>query len=318
MEEIESWQNGKWIPNSQIGASLFDSHYMLGNAVFDAFRTYKKIPHLLDDHLDRLYTNAKAVGTTVPFGKTRMKKIIYESMERNEKFFPNDEEYRFMIYVSPGVFRIYNDMGKSETVVTVNLTTCSRYAGHVAPYMVKGCTSLISSQMQIPPRFLDPEIKSCSRMHYWLADVEASRHHDGTWPILLDEYGFIAESSGANVGFVKDNSLYLPSSHSKLQGCTMKFVEKLANEKNINVVRGDWKVRDLLDADGIVFTGAFVGIVPSYQVIHRHEVFVLNGKRYYADKFAVTNKIIHGFGDLVGVDIEKQWRDWHQKALKEV
>ena len=306
-KEIESYQNGKWIPNSKIGASLFDAHYMLGIAVFEALRTYNHKLFLLEEHLDRLYKSINATGINFSMSKDEMKKIIQEVVNRNKDFFPSEEEYRMMVYVSPGTFKIYDDIMKTGSILTINVTQTSRYAKFMAPYLDKGVTALISSQRQIPSRFLDPKIKNCSRLHYWLADAEAGRAGDVVTPILLDEHGHISESSGSNVLFMRNDEVYLPNENDILGGCTLNFVKGLLKKLDIATVYGKWETYHLLDADAILFTSTFQGLIPCYSIIYRNKKYPLN-----KSNDTVIERVFEEFSMAVDVDIKKQWRDWYE------
>jgi len=306
MNEIDSWQNGKYIKNSKIGTKIWDAHYMFGHAVFDAFRTYNHKPHLLYQHISRLYRSAKLAEIEFDMLQRDMKKQIKETMEHNKEFFKNDE-YRFMIYISPGYFRIYDDMGVPEPIITINPTTTSRYASHIVPHLDMGVTALISSQVHIPSRFLDPKIKSCSRLHYGIAEAEASRYGKGIYPILLDEHGYITESSGASVGFIKDGNLCLPKDSNILQGCTMKFIESLTHRVSCKtqIIKDNFEIYDIINSDGIIFSGAFVGILPCYNIIYRNKKHTLEGGKPTIDNLK------EAYSKAVGVDVEEQWRKWY-------
>lgn len=307
MEEIYSWQNGNWIKNSEIGTKLWDAHYFFGWAVFDAFRTYNHVPHLLHEHLDRLYTSAKLSSIKIEYSKKDLIDIIHKVMKKN--IIKKEEEYRFMIFASPGYFKIYDDMGDIKPILTVNVTTCSRYSKHITPYLEKGVVSLISTQPQIPSRYLNPKIKSCSRLHYGLADSEASRFGPGVYPILLDEHGYISESSGSNVGFIKNNKIYLPNENNILRGCTIKFIERIAKENNIDIIHGNWEVYDLIESNSIFYTSTFTGLVPSYKLIYRNEEILIN------KNIELIDKLQNIYSHYVGIDIIKQWKNWYGKLL---
>jgi len=306
MKEIESWKDGQWIPNSKIGTNLWDAHYFFGWSVFDAFRTYNHNFHMLDCHIARFYKSARLSGIDIKQSERELIDLINITKNHNASFFPSDEEYRFMIFASPGYFKIYDDMGDPGVSLTINLTTTSRYAKHVAPYLDTGVTSLISSQRQIPSRFLNPKIKSCSRLHYGLADLEAAQYGKGVTPILLDEHGYISESSGSNISFVKGNNLCVPIS-SKLEGCTERSIMSITD---MNVITDDWDVYDLIDSDGIIFTSTFSGITSSWNLIYRN-------KKYKLNKTDKINKLIDSFSEHVEVDVNKQWKDWMANIKKE-
>jgi len=301
MKEIESWQNGKWIPNSEIGTKLWDAHYFFGWAVFDAFRSYNHILHLADEHLERFIRSANLAEISCTHTVKYLRSLVGEVMAHNEKFFENDE-YRFMVFLSPGYFRIYDDMGLPENILTINVTNCSRYAKHVFPFLKNGVKGLISSQKHIPSRFLDPKVKSCSRLHYGIADAEASRYGKGVYPILLDEHGYIAESSGSNIGFISGDKLCLPKDNNILRGCTMKFVEDIIE---MDIIKDNWEVYDLVNSDGAFFTSTFSGILPCYRIIYRDKMrWINNGRRE-------IEYIMKKFSDLVRVDTYEQWKKWY-------
>ena len=301
MKEICSWKDGEWVPNSKVGTRLWDAHYFFGWAVFDAFRTYNQKFHLLSCHIDRLYRSARLSGIDIKYDKQRLIKIVNEVKEYNKGFFPDGEEYRFMIFASPGFFKIYDDMGTVGSSLTINVTTTSRYAKYIAPYLKNGVTSLISSQPQIPSRFLNPKIKSCSRLHYGLADYEATCYGKGVYPILLDEHGYVSESSGSNVGFIKDDTICLPRLYNKLGGCTERFLVSISD---MDVVYDNWDVSDLVDSDGLFFTSTFSGFLPSWNLIYRN-------KRYRLNRTGKLTGLLSLFCKGVGVDVVKQWEDWY-------
>jgi len=308
MKEIVSWQNNRWIPNSKIGCSLFDAHYFFGWAVFESLRTYNHKVFLIDDHIDRLYRSAQLAEIDFDLSKKRLEAAIYNILNKNNKFF-KDDEYRIMVFASPGLFRIYEDMGKIESDVTINVTTASRYAMQIHPFLEKGFTGLISSQRQIPSRFLDPKIKSCSRLHLGIADAEAAHYGEGVLPILLDEHGHIAESSGANIGFLKDGKLCLPQWENVLHGCTIDFLSEFVWKGD--VIYGDWSVYDLLNSEGIIFTSTFLGVVPCYEIILRNKHHKLKNI-----DMSNMNALVDGFSEAVDVDIKKQWKSWYEKESR--
>ena len=306
MKEIESWQNWKWIPNSQIGIKAWDAHFFFGYAVFDAFRTYNHKPHMLDCHIDRFYRSAKLTSINIPIVKKDLIKKVYDVMEHNKEFFPADEEFRFMIFCSPGFFGIYKDMGKIEPTLTIDVTTVSRYAKFIAPYLQTGCIGMIATQPQIPSRFLDSKIKSCSRLHYGIADAEAATHEGNVWPILLDEHGFMAESSGANFGFIKDGRVCLPKDENVLNGCTMKFIEERVIE-NMDIVKDNWSPYDIINSDAAFFTSTFLGLVPCYKIIYQNKEYRLR------QQLDIIDIMMEKYSQALGFDVNKQWLDWNEK-----
>lgn len=308
MKEIESWQNGEWIPNSKTSIPIWDAHCFFGWCVFEALRTYNKNVFLIDEHINRLFKSAKL--TFIPLVNTytqeQVKELVLQVIRHNQEFFDDKEEIRVMIFVSPGNFKIYEDMGTPKIRLTINITTTSRYAPHIAPYIKSGFKGIIVTQPQIPSRFLDAKIKSCSRLHYGIADKEASQYGSGTKPILLDEHGYITESSGGNIAFFKNDKICLPQENDMLRGCTMEYVKEICKLINIDVEHNNWSPYDIINSDGAFFTSTFFGIIPCSNIVYR-------GKTYKIMNEKGTKKmdeLIHKFDYLVRVNTWKQWSDW--------
>jgi branched-chain amino acid aminotransferase len=300
-DEILSWQNGSWIPNSRVGCSLFDSHYMLGCAVFDAMRTYNHKVFKLDDHLHRFNESINKCGYKNNYTMDQIKDVIYEVMDVNQRFFPVGEEYRFMIYYSPGTFDIYKDCVDTGSVLTVNVTQCSRYAPFVYPYLVKGIKGYLSTRVQIPNICIDSSVKHCSRLHYYMAEQEGG--YD-SMPVILDSCFHVAESSGANIGFFKDKILHIPKWDNILHGVTMQTCLDVWDG---NTLVGDWVLNDLLGADSLFFTSTFRGIIPCYNIN------IPNKNIKFPNKHNSVNKLIDLFDSEVGLDTRRQWEGWYNK-----
>ena len=73
--------------------------------------------------------------------------------------------------------------------------------------------------------------------------------------LMLDSNGYVAESTGANIFFVKNNKLYTPIADCFLNGITRQTVIKLAKKNNIKIIEKRILPRELLKADEIFLTG---------------------------------------------------------------
>jgi len=304
MKHILSWKNGELIPQDRLGVSAWDAHFFFGYAVFDAFRTYNHKLFNVDYHLDRFFKSAKLTNIKIKYDKKDILEEINELMDINRVHF-KDDEYRFMVFASPGNFKIYEDIGEVEPTLTIQLTTTSRYAKFIYPNLVNGWTSLITNQKQIPSRFLDVRIKSCSRLHYGMADMECKKRVEPTNPILLDEHGNICESSGANIAFIKDGIIHIPKGTDMLNGGTIRVLRNIAVDAGFGVKEGIYKPYDLIDSNCILYTSTYSGITPSYKLVYNTNEYHLRHEDEY-------RKIMDSFSKEVGVDVLNQWKNWYE------
>ena len=77
---------------------------------------------------------------------------------------------------------------------------------------------------------------------------------------MLD-YRFIAEATGANIFFVKDNKLFTPIPDCFLNGITRQTVIEIAKNK-IEVEEGHYDQSFLEDCEEVFLTGKAVEITP--------------------------------------------------------
>ena len=106
--------------------------------------------------------------------------------------------------------------------------------------------------------------------------------------LMLDSNGYVAESTGANIFFVKNNKLYTPIADCFLNGITRQTVIKLARKNNIKIIEKRILPGELLKADEIFLTGTAVEITPISQI---------DNKKFNVGK--VTKKLISLFSNLV-------------------
>ena len=77
---------------------------------------------------------------------------------------------------------------------------------------------------------LDAKAKTRSRMHYKMAELQGQRIGEGTWPVMFDPDGFMAEGPGWNIFLVNDGTIYTPEPRNILQGVSRGTVFELAQQ----------------------------------------------------------------------------------------
>jgi branched-chain amino acid aminotransferase len=178
---------------------------------------------------------------------------------------------------------------------------------HLAPLFDTGVNVVIPNQQSIPAHLLDPKIKSRSRQHYKMADLQTPK---GSWPLLTDPDGFLTESTGANVVLIKDGKVFTPEIRNVLSGISLGYVDELFCSGECSFGVGyiheqDLVLYDLLNADEAFFTATPFCIMPITSVFGRP---IGNGK-----PGEMTLEFIKLWGKDVGVDIVGQIEKWHEE-----
>ena len=85
--------------------------------------------------------------------------------------------------------------------------------------------------------------------------------------LMLDNKGYIAEATGANVFFKnKKGELHTPIPDSFLDGITRREVIKIAKRKGINVVERKIKPEEMKKFEGCFLTGTAAEVTPVSQI----------------------------------------------------
>lgn len=82
-----SFSRDKFIPSSEVNLTVRGNYLSItrGYQVFTFFKTVDNgTPVFLEDHLDRITSNAKSMGMNVPFTKNDLRSLVYQTLEKND------------------------------------------------------------------------------------------------------------------------------------------------------------------------------------------------------------------------------------------
>lgn len=269
--------NGNWVPEASAKIHIYDSQFMFGDAVFEMHRTFNHQHFLLKEHIDRLWLSMQSMQIPITKTKDEVKSLCDEACKRNH--FSSDDEYRFMINVSRGPLSIYQEVFEleygaswNEPTWIINVWPLSYTSKSLAHFYDEPADARVTVQRQVPSQFIDAKVKNRSRVHYALANLEMKHYSNNAIPLLLDDDGFICESTGANFVLVKDERLIIPERRNMLRGCSMEFIiDRLAPALGIKVEERNIEPYDVLTADEAFFTGTFYNLIPCASI---------NGQRF--------------------------------------
>jgi len=298
METRKVWWNGNIVPESEARYSIYDSALMFGDTIFTMMRTFNGEIFKVDWHLDRLFDNATATGIIMPYSKDELKSALELVKKLNEPAFNSDDEFRFLINVSPGLLGIYKDVDVSQpkdTHVLIAVFPLRWTVNGMGKYFQEGVKLHIPNQRSIPSYLLDAKIKSRSRLHYKMANVETSQV-PGAWPLLVDLNGFVTEGTGYNFFMVRNGKIYTPKPINILRGVSRRYVMEISN-----VIETDIDMFDLLNADEAWITATPFCMLP---------IKSIQDVALKSCPGPIYSEILNLWSKNVGVDIEKQIVKW--------
>ena len=298
--------NGKLVPETEAKVSVYDSALMFGDMVFEMTRSFKKKQFKLREHIDRLYAGLKILRIPLDMTPEEMVSACVETIDANDHLFEQDDEHRLMIDVSRGLLGIYQGiegLHKGPNVIIADFPLRWTVAG-MGVLFDKGINAVITSQRAIPAALLDPKIKNRSRIHYLMANIEASLiDGDNNWALLLDPDGFIAEGTGDNFFMVKDGMVITPEGRNILRGISRAYlIEEVCPQLGIEVIEKNIEPYDVYMADEAFMTGTPFCMLP---------VTSLNGNAIGSGRVGeIFSKILDRWSLNTGVDIAQQIQGW--------
>jgi branched-chain amino acid aminotransferase len=253
MEEI-IYLNGGLIPSSQAKLSPFDHGLLYGYGLFETMRSYGGSIFRLDRHLARLYHAAETLGIASRLATLDLEKACYDVLEAN-----NLAEARLRLTVSAG-----------EGDITPDPTTC----GSITVFIVarrlmplppenyeRGYTAVLSSWRRNSQSPLS-RLKSTCYLENVLARQEAVAA-GADEALLINERGFVAEGSSANIFAAGAGMLVTPSTESgALSGITREAVLELAQSMGIMPLAKQVELGELFKAGEAFLTNSVLEIMP--------------------------------------------------------
>jgi branched-chain amino acid aminotransferase len=283
--------NGRWIPDAELAIGVDDLGFLLGATVTERLRTFRGQVFRLDEHLQRLAHSLQIVGLSADSIASEVGTAIGEFIKRNGDQLAADDDWSISVFATPGT----SPAGPPTVCVHGYPLPFKRWASQFD----EGVRIAISEVRQIPPASLPPQLKCRSRMHYYLADQHAAAAHPGARAVLLDEHGFIAETTTANVLIYRaSEGLVSPPPDYILLGVSLGVVQELAASLDIPFTQRPVSVEDLRTADEVMLASTSVCLLPVVECDGRPLGSRKPGPCY--------RQLLSAWSKLVGVDIAEQ------------
>jgi len=301
MKERVVYFSGKLVPESEARLSIYDSALMFGDVAFDMTRSFNKRQFKLREHLERLLASVRWLRIPFSMAVDDLEKACNGVIEANDPLFEPDDEHRLMINVTRGLLGIYANRVNIEpgTNLIIADFPLRWTVQDSANLYTEGIEIFIPSQRMIPASLLEPKAKNRNRIHYLMANIEASAYKGrNAWALLLDPDGFVTEGTGANFMMVKNGTLYSPEPRNMLRGISRDYVIELARELRIPAMERNLEPYDVMTADEAFFTCTPFCMLPAVKFQGQD---IGNGQ-----PGAVYQMLIKQWSDEVGVDIVAQ------------
>ena len=250
------WMNGNFIPWKNATSHIVSQGLHYASAVFEGERAYNGKIFKSDEHTKRFFKSAEIIGIKIPYSEDELnsaKKELIIKMNYKD------------CYVRPLAWRGGDQMGISTTQSNINVAIAvwDDWASYFKIEDRKAGLKLITSPWKRPaPDTVPYEAKAsgpyiiCTMSKEF---AESKGYHDA---LMLDYRGYVAEGTGANIFFIKDNDIHTPIPDCFLNGITRQAVIKMAKEQGFKITVRHILPDEIKNYDEAFLTGTAAEITP--------------------------------------------------------
>jgi branched-chain amino acid aminotransferase len=253
------WYDGEMVPwrDAKLHVLTHGLHY--ASAVFEGERVYGGEIFKLTEHSKRLQNSAKLLGFEIPYTVAEIDQASREAVRANNIVDG---------YVRPIAWRGSEQMGVSAQKNKIHLSIASWYWGTYfdMEQRLKGIRLCLAEYRRPDPRTAPSKSKATGL--YMICTIEKHRAENMGYAdaLMLDWRGRIAESTGANIFFVKGQDLHTPTPDCFLDGITRRTVIGLAKKHGLNIIERAIMPEEMANFEQCFLTGSAAEVTPVSEI----------------------------------------------------
>jgi branched-chain amino acid aminotransferase len=253
------WYNGEMVPwrDAKVHVLSHGLHY--AGAVFEGERVYGGEIFKLTEHTERLHNSAKLLGYELPYSVAEIDQACRDAVTANNIVDG---------YVRPIAWRGSEMMGVSAQQNRINVAVAAWYWGayFAREERLKGIRLVMAEYCRPDPRTAPSKSKASGL--YMICTIEKHRAERMGYAdaLMLDWRGRIAESTGANIFFVKGEELHTPTPDCFLDGITRRTVIGLAKQRGLSVIERAIMPEEMGSFEQCFLTGSAAEVTPVAEI----------------------------------------------------
>lgn len=232
------WLDGQFMPwrNANLHVLTHALHY--GSAVFEGERMYGGRIFALEAHTRRLFRSAELLDFEIPYSEAEINQACVDTCAKNGL---RD------CYIRPIAWRGAEQLSVSALQSRTHVAIAAwEWPKYFDPAKLKRGVRICWAKYRRPPAESAPTAAKAAGL-YMICTISKNAAERGGYDdaLMLDHEGAVAETTGANIFFIRDGVLYTPKADSFLDGITRQTVIALAREKGVRVIETRIQPEDL-------------------------------------------------------------------------
>jgi branched-chain amino acid aminotransferase len=266
-ENLLVWVNGALLPRAKAVVSVFDGGFIAGDGVWEGLRLVRGSWLFLDRHLDRLFAGAAELQLDIGLDRAEIVSALTEVCHANGM----SDGVHARLMVTRGLKRTPSQDPR-QAVGPATVVIIAEFKLPNPELASTGLTLMTSTYRVTRPDQFDMRLNTHSRVPLILALMQAY-NNGADEALMLDDRGFVASCNATNFFFARGGVVMTSSRKTCFNGITRGAVIELCAAEGIEMLPGDYALRDVTQAEEAFVTGTFGGITP---------VRSLDGRRFAA------------------------------------
>ena len=255
-EDIFISINGEFFPRNEAKISVFDSGYLVGDGVWEGLRLHKGVLVFVDEHFDRLWQGAQAIGMKLPISRNELKESIFKVISANDM----DDNVHIRVMITRGIKKT-PCQDPRLTISGPNVVIIAEHKLANPETTNQGVILFTSTIRRGSPDYLDPRLNCHSKLHEVQALIQALEA-GADEALMLDINGFVSTCNATNFFMVKHGEVWTSTGQYCMNGITRRKVIEVCEKNDIPCHQKNFSLFDVYGADEVFVTGSFGGLTP--------------------------------------------------------
>ena len=253
------WVDGELVQWKDAKFHLLTHALHYGSSVFEGERAYGGRIYKSKEHSSRLIRSGQYVDINIPYSIDELEEAKKKVLKANKQ---KDAYVRALAWRGSGP-----DMGVASSRNPVRVAIASwEWGAYYGDAKLKGAKLDISPWKRPSPETIPCFAKAAGLYMICTMSKHAAEAKGCSDSLMLDYRGYVAEATGANIFFVKNNKVYTPTPDCFLNGITRQTVISLLKKNGIEVVEKHIKLEELDSFEQCWLTGTAAEVTPVGQI----------------------------------------------------
>jgi branched-chain amino acid aminotransferase len=253
------WLDGQFVPWREAKVHVLTHGLHYASSVFEGERMYGGEIFELTAHTERLFESARILDFEIPYTVAEIDQACKDTCAKNGL---TDA------YLRPIAWRGSEMIGVSAQNTKIHVAIAVwDWPSYFKPEEKAKGIRLTWAKYKRPSPETEPVHAKAAGLYMICTISKHAAEKDGyTDAMMLDYRGYVAESTGSNVFFIKDGVIHTPTPDCFLNGITRQSLIKLARSRGFEVIERHIRPEELSEFSECFVTGSAAEVTPVSEI----------------------------------------------------